>query len=256
MPASMSGPGPAGMDTAFVAELGDGSAGRRHLRRVRRPARCGPCLRPQPHRRHRRRGRHGAGPGAPSELGLTVRVLGTPAEEGGGGKITMLEAGVFDGVHAAMMVHPWPSNWLAGTCLAVSHFDVTFHRPRRPRLGSRRPRASTPAMPWSIAQVAIGLLRQQLPPGDQVHGVVTDGGQAANIIPDLVTGRFMCRSRTFAGLEALEPRVMACFEAGALASGASFERRGSCPRLLAHGEPCRPAGPLPGQRRAAGPDLR
>ena len=74
----------------------------------------------------------------------------------------------------------------------------------------------------AIAQVAIGLLRQQFRPGDQVHGIVTDGGQAANIIPDSVTGRFMCRSTSLAGLAVLEPRVMACFEAGALATGSSL----------------------------------
>ena len=55
----------------------------------------------------------------------------------------------------------------------------------------------------TIAQVAIGMLRQQFRPGDQVHGVVTDGGLAANIIPDSVTGRFMCRSLSMAGLEVL-----------------------------------------------------
>jgi amidohydrolase len=157
------------------------------------------------------------------ELGMTVRVLGTPAEEGGGGKITMLDAGVFDDVHAAMMIHPWPAEWLEGTCLAVSHFDVRF--------GGKAAHAS--AAPWegvnagdamTIAQVAIGLLRQQLPPGDQVHGVVTDGGQAANIIPESVTGRFMCRSTSLAGLEALEPRIMSCFEAGALATRSSLDR--------------------------------
>src|SRR6202453_2372459 len=60
------------------------------------------------------------------QLGLTVLVLGTPAEEGGGGKVTMLERGAFDGVHAAMMVHPWPTERLTATCLAVSHFDVHF----------------------------------------------------------------------------------------------------------------------------------
>jgi amidohydrolase len=187
----------------------------------------------------------GAGVGLLScadELGLTVRVIGTPAEEGGGGKITLLEAGVFDGVHAAMMVHPWPSDWLQGICLAVSHFDVIF----------RGRAAHASASPWEgvnagdamvVAQVAIGLLRQELPPGDQVHGVVTDGGQAANVIPDVVTGRFMCRSLTLEGLKALEPRVTACFEAGALASGATYERTElspvyshmvSHPGLLAH----------------------
>jgi amidohydrolase len=154
------------------------------------------------------------------DLGLTVRVLGTPAEEGGGGKVVMLDEGVFDGVHAAMMVHPWPADRLQAICLAVSHFDVTF--------AGRTAHAS--AAPWQgvnagdamvIAQVALGLLRQQLPPGDQIHGVVTNGGEAANIIPAAVTGRFMCRSLTLEGLRKLEPRIRACFEAGAQATGAT-----------------------------------
>jgi amidohydrolase len=162
------------------------------------------------------------------ELDLTVRVLGTPAEEGGGGKITMLDEGVFDDVHAAMMIHPWPSDRLQGTCLAVSHFDVTF-------VGKS---AHASAAPWEgvnagdamvIAQVAMGLLRQQLRFGDQVHGIVTDGGQAANIIPDAVTGRFMCRSLSLEGLGLLEPRVMACFEAGAMATGSTLSRHDLAP---------------------------
>ena len=154
------------------------------------------------------------------ELGLTVRVVGTPAEEGGGGKVIMLDAGAFDGVHAAMMVHPWATERLEATCLAVHHFDVAF--------AGRTAHAS--AAPWQginagdamvLAQVGLGLLRQQLPPGDQVHGVVTEGGEAANIIPSRVTGRFMARSLTLQGLEQLVPRIEACFEAGALATGAA-----------------------------------
>jgi amidohydrolase len=152
------------------------------------------------------------------DVGLEVRVLGTPAEEGGGGKVMMLDRGAFEGVHAAMMIHPWPTERLTGACLAVSHFDVHFT--------GREAHAS--AAPWqgvnaldamTIAQVALGLLRQQLPPGDQVHGVVTEGGGAANVIPAAVTGRFMARSKTIEGLRALEPRLTACFEAGALATG-------------------------------------
>jgi amidohydrolase len=166
--------------------------------------------------------------GLADELDLTVRVLGTPAEEGGGGKIAMLEQGVFDDVHLAMMIHPWPADRLEGTCLAVSHFDVTF-------VGKS---AHASASPWegvnagdamTVAQVAIGLLRQQFRSGDQVHGIVTDGGQAANIIPEKVTGRFMCRSTSLAGLRALEPRVMACFEAGALATGSTWSRTDLAP---------------------------
>jgi amidohydrolase len=154
-------------------------------------------------------------------IDATVVVLGTPAEEGGGGKVLMLQAGAFDGLDVAMMVHPWPADRLEATCLAVDHFDVAFT--------GREAHAS--AAPWegvnagdamTIAQVAIGLLRQQLVHGDQVHGIVTDGGSAANIIPAHVTGRFMCRSLDASGLQALRRRVEACFEAGALATGASL----------------------------------
>jgi amidohydrolase len=161
--------------------------------------------------------------GLADQLGLTVRVLGTPAEEGGGGKITMLEDGVFEDVHAAMMIHPWPTERLFGTCLAGSHVDVTFtgksaHASAAPFEGINAGDA------MAIAQVAIGLLRQQFRPGDQVHGITTYGGQAANIIPESVTGRFMCRSTSLEGLAVLEPRVMACFEAGALATGCTLAR--------------------------------
>ncbi len=152
------------------------------------------------------------------EANLTVKVLGTPAEEGGGGKVVMLERGGFDGVHVALMAHPWSFDRLESACLAVDHFDVAFegrtaHASAAPSEGINAGDAMV------ISQVALGLLRQQLPEGDQLHGIVTEGGEAANIIPGHVTGRFMCRSRTIEGLGALVPRVRACFEAGALASG-------------------------------------
>jgi amidohydrolase len=155
------------------------------------------------------------------DIGLTVRVLGTPAEEGGGGKVLMLERGAFAGVHAAMMVHPWSGEWLTGSCLAVAHFDVHY----------RGHESHASAAPWegvnaqdalTVAQVALGLLRQQLPPGDQVHGVVQAHAGAANVIPASITARYMVRSRTLAGLMALRPRIDACFEAGATATGCSL----------------------------------
>jgi metal-dependent amidase/aminoacylase/carboxypeptidase family protein len=120
-----------------------------------------------------------------------------------------------------MMVHPWPSDRLEAMCLAVDHFDVTYS-------GTE---AHASAAPWrgvnagdamTIAQVSIGLLRQQLPPGDQVHGVVVTGGAAANIIPAHVVGRFMCRSIDADRLRVLRARVEACFEAGARATGATL----------------------------------
>jgi len=219
--------GTAGMPTAFSAEVGEGSlvlaicAEYDALPKIGHA--CGHNIIAA--------SAVGAGLGlAPlaDALGLTVRVLGTPAEEGGGGKVVMLDAGVFEDVHAAMMVHPWPEDRLEATCLAVSHFDVIFT--------GRTAHAS--AAPWQginagdamvIAQVALGLLRQQLPPGDQVHGVVTTGGEAANIIPAHVVGRFMARSRTLEGLKHLEPRVRACFEAGAQATGAEVRLEALAP---------------------------
>jgi amidohydrolase len=156
------------------------------------------------------------------DIDVTVVLLGTPSEEGGGGKIDLINAGYFNDVHAAMMVHPWPNERLEATCLAVDHFDVIF----------RGKDAHASAAPWqgvnaldavTIAQVAIGLLRQQLPPGDQVHGIVIDGGAAANIIPSYVRARFMCRSITADRLAALRVRVNQCFEAGSLATGALLE---------------------------------
>jgi amidohydrolase len=155
------------------------------------------------------------------DAGVTVTLLGTPSEEGGGGKVDLLDAGYFDDAHAAMMVHPFPSDRLEATVLAVDHFDVVY-------IGKE---AHASAAPWegvnaldalTIAQVALGLLRQQLRPGDQVHGIVTEGGSAANIIPSRVVGRFMARSVTFDRLAQLRERVNACFEAGALATGATL----------------------------------
>ena len=155
------------------------------------------------------------------ELDVTVTILGTPSEEGGGGKIDLINAGYFKDVHAALMVHPWPNERLEAQCLAVDHFDVTFEGKE----------AHASAAPWegvnaldalTIAQVALGLLRQQLAPGDQFHGIILEGGSAANIIPSHATGRFMARSLTSERLASLRTRVNACFEAGAVATGASY----------------------------------
>ncbi len=170
------------------------------------------------------------------ELDLTVTLLGTPSEEGGGGKIDLIKAGYFDDVHAAMMVHPFPTDRLDALCLAVDHFDVIFegkeaHAAAAPWVGVNALDAMT------IAQVSIGLLRQQLPPGDLVHGIVLEGGSAANIIPSRARGRFMARSLTSERLAELRVRLNACFEAGALATGAS---RSSSKRSAAPSRTWRP----------------
>jgi amidohydrolase len=156
------------------------------------------------------------------DLGLTVRVLGTPAEELGGGKILMLERGAFDGIHLAMMVHPTPMEGDSFPTLAISQYDFHFHGKTAhaslaPHLGVNAADAVT------VAQVALGLLRQHLRPGDQLHGIVTRGGEAANIVPGQATARYFMRAPTLEHLAELEPRVRRCFEAGALATGSRLE---------------------------------
>ena len=156
------------------------------------------------------------------DLGITIRVLGTPAEEIGGGKILMAERGAFDGVHMAMMAHPAPVEGDRMSSLAINQCDFhyhgrTAHASVTPHLGVNAADAIT------IAQVAIGLMRQHLNQGDQVHGIVTNGGEAANIVPGETTARFFWRAPDLEALSRLEPRVRACFEAGAKGSGATLD---------------------------------
>ena len=161
------------------------------------------------------------------DAGLSVSVFGTPAEERGdaSGKILMLERGAFEGVHAAMMVHPAPDDVAMPGMIAAATFDVTYtgkeaHAAGWPWLGVNAADALV------VAQTAIALLRQQMEPTDRVHGIVTHGGDAANIIPARTTARFMVRSTRIEQLQALRDRVMHCFEAGALATGAELSVAG------------------------------
>ncbi|MGV9799559.1 M20 family metallopeptidase [Mycobacterium sp. NPDC003449] len=153
---------------------------------------------------------------------FTVHVIGTPAEEGGGGKIMMLEAGEFDGLDAALMIHPGPADAPRAEPLAVAHWRVAYrgvgaHAAAYPDLGVNAADAFT------VAQVAIGLLRQQLPSSVRVHGVVTDAGSAPNAIPASATGRWYVRARSLAELAGIERRIRSCFEAGALGTGCELD---------------------------------
>jgi len=159
---------------------------------------------------------------AADDAGLTVTVLGTPAAEGGGGKIVLLENGVFDGVHAAMMVHPAPFEVLEFQIIAATSFDIRYtgraaHSSAFPELGINAADALV------VAQTAIGLLRQHIRSTDRVHGIVTKGGDAVNVVPDDAAGQWMARSTTLRELDDLVPKVLRCFEAGALATGATLD---------------------------------
>jgi amidohydrolase len=156
------------------------------------------------------------------ELGLRVTVFGTPAEEGGGGKILMLERGAFDGVHAAMMVHPSPVEQDSMRCLAVSHVDVHFHG-KAAHASAYPEQGINAADAITVAQTAVGLLRQHIGPNDRIHGIVIKGGEAPNIVPAHTVSKWYVRAKNVAQLGELEPRVRRCFEAGAMATGCTVE---------------------------------
>jgi amidohydrolase len=156
------------------------------------------------------------------ELGLTVSVIGTPAEEGGGGKILLLDRGAFAGVHAAMMVHPSVADVAEPPIIAVSHFDVHYTG-KEAHASSYPERGVNAADALTIAQVAIGLLRQHIRPSDRIHGIVTKGGDAPNVVPAHTSAKFYVRAKTLDQLEAIREKVDRCFQAGALATGATVE---------------------------------
>ncbi|MDR3657377.1 MAG: M20 family metallopeptidase [Mycobacterium sp.] len=156
------------------------------------------------------------------DLGLRVALLGTPAEEAGGGKELMLRAGVFDDVAAAVMIHPGPADIAAARSLALSEAVVHYrgkesHAAVAPYSGVNAADAVT------VAQVAIGVLRQQFAPGQLAHGIVTDGGQAVNVIPGRASLQYAMRAFESDSLRELEGRIFACFAAGALATGCDYE---------------------------------
>jgi amidohydrolase len=155
-------------------------------------------------------------------LGLTVVLVGTPAEELGGGKVLLLNAGVFDDIAATVMLHPGPVDIAAARSLALSEVTVNYtgresHAAVAPYLGVNAGDAVT------VAQVAIGLLRQQLMPGQMVHGIVTHGGQATNVIPGRAEMRYTMRATDMDALRELEDRMAGCFSAGALATGCEHQ---------------------------------
>ncbi len=158
------------------------------------------------------------------ELGVTITVLGTPAEEVGNasGKILMLERGAFAGLHASMMVHPAPFDAATMKIIAASMFQACYHGKEAhasafPELGINAADALT------VAQVSLGLLRQHIHQTDRIHGIVTNGGEAPNIVPAHTSAKYIIRSENLKDLEVLREKVRRCFEAGALATGSKLE---------------------------------
>lgn len=150
-----------------------------------------------------------------------VVILGTPAEELDGGKIVMVNAGAFDDIDVAMMAHPMPVNFADPPMLGVAHVDVEYrgkavHASVGPEQGINALDAMVTAY-QSVAQ-----LRQHIRRDARLHGIITYGGAAANIVPDRTTGTFYVRAAEPNYLRELKARVKACFEAGALATGCTL----------------------------------
>ncbi len=151
-----------------------------------------------------------------------VRLIGTPAEERGGGKELMARAGAFDGVDAAMMMHPAGVNLATMPCICIAEVEVIYHG--RAAHASVMPHKGINALDGLLlAYQAISNLRQHIREDERIHGIVTDGGQAPNIVPERAAGDFYVRAANQRALAALKPRVQACFEGGARGSGCEVE---------------------------------
>jgi len=159
-------------------------------------------------------------------LGDEVRgeiwAMGTPGEEGEGGKITMLEEGAFQGVDAALMFHPGTHTWLVRHATASMHVTMRFygkaaHAAASPELG----RSALAALLHTF--VMVDALRQHMPETARIHGIVVKGGEAPNIVPEYAEGAFLVRALTSGAAQALWERVRACAEGAALAAGVRVE---------------------------------
>ena len=150
-----------------------------------------------------------------------VRIVGCPAEERGNGKVLLMAGGAFEGVEAALMYHPGDRDEIDPLMLAMVNLDVEL-------LGKAAHAAAEPydgvnaldglVLGWN----AMSALRLLVRSDSRIHGIITDGGKAANIIPDRAAARLMVRSPDNAYLADLRRRVLACFEGAAIATGAEL----------------------------------
>ena len=155
-------------------------------------------------------------------LGGRLVVLGSPAEEGGGGKVFMIDQGALDGVDAAMMIHPADADLRWMTTIAVQQLRITWNGKA----------AHAAAHPWDgrnaldaavLGYMNVAALRQHIRPDERIHGVFTDGGDKPNIVPATAAMHWFIRAGNLSRLEELKPRVLSALRAGAEATGCSVE---------------------------------
>lgn len=152
------------------------------------------------------------------ELGGRVVILGTPAEEGGGGKVLMADRGALEGIDAAMMVHPAGADLSRMDVIAIQQLWVDYrgkaaHAAAFPQKGRNALDAAV------LGYMNVAALRQHILPTERVHGIFPRAGDKPNIVPEFTSAHWYVRSPTLKTLERLKPRVFACLEAGAAAAG-------------------------------------
>lgn len=157
----------------------------------------------------------------PSEA-VTVAAFGTPAEEGGGGKVIGLEAGMFDGADAIMMCHPLDRTVAWRASIASIHLKITFRG--RAAHAARAPEEGRNALDGLLLFfAAVNALRQHIPDRARLHGVITKGGDAPNVVPDYTEATFLVREVSSQQARYLADRVRACADGAALATGTTVE---------------------------------
>lgn len=157
-----------------------------------------------------------------TDAGLRFTVLGTPAEERFGGKVDLLDAGAFEDADAALMVHPAPFDDYAPETLGIEEWQVVYRG--RASHASSEPDLGRNALDGLVAgYTAVAMLRQHLRPHQQVHGVITDGGDAPNVVPERTAGLFYLRAGTPQDLDDLRDRVRSCFQGAATSTGTTVE---------------------------------
>lgn len=155
------------------------------------------------------------------KMGGSLRILGTPAEEGGGGKVFMGDRGAFESVDAALMVHPASGDLVRMNTIAIHRLQVEYegqaaHAAASPHRGKNALDAAV------LGYQNIAALRQHIRPDERIHGIFTDGGRKPNIVPEYSSMEWYVRSKDMRTLEPLKKRVLSCLEAGAMASSCTM----------------------------------
>ena len=157
-----------------------------------------------------------------SELPGRLLFLGTPAEEGGGGKVLMIDAGLFEGVDAAIMFHPSANTTIGRGSLAITEVKIEFHG--KPSHASGSPEKGINALDAVIQTFnGINALRQHIKDGARIHGIISHGGLKPNIVPEYASAEFYVRAQENEYRDELLEKLRKCAEGAALATGARLE---------------------------------